>query len=142
MKKNKLPSDWKYECPRGLRASGALCLFAGMIKIIGKEFSVCTAQAELVVNPRLGLRGELAPYMLPPIPAQEEIGVPRVGQGVLPSALVTSGAVYFTVYNTDNSIDSISSQLKPIRCISSDASLITADASIVMSRLKSSQKIL
>ena len=30
-----------------------------MIKIIGKEFSVCTAQAELVVNPRLGLRGEL-----------------------------------------------------------------------------------
>ena len=92
MKKNKLPSDWKYECPRGLRASGALCLFAGMIKIIGKEFSACTAQAELVVNQRLGLRGELAPYMFPAVTDQEEIGFPIVCHSVLPSALVTSGA--------------------------------------------------
>ena len=72
--------------PRGLRASGALCLFAGMIKIIGKEFSVCTAQAELVVNPRLGLRGELAPYMFPAVTDQEEIGFPIICHGVLPSA--------------------------------------------------------
>ncbi len=87
---SKLPSDWKYECPGACGPRGAV--FAGMIKIIGKEFSVCTAQAELVVNPRLGLRGELAPYMLPTITDQEEIGFPIVCHGVLPSALVTSGA--------------------------------------------------
>lgn len=46
----------------------------------------------LVVNPRLGLRGELAPYMFPAVTDQEKIGFPIVCHGVLPSALVTSGA--------------------------------------------------
>ena len=53
---------------------------------------MCTAQAELVVNPRLGLRGELAPYMFPTVTDQEEIGFPIVCYGVISSAFVTSGA--------------------------------------------------
>ena len=72
-----------------------------MIKIIGKEFSVCTAQAELVVNPRLGLRGELAPYMFPTVTDQEEISFPIVCHGVLPSAVVQLSAAYFPDQSPD-----------------------------------------
>lgn len=62
------------------------------LEILREQFSFHGPLTELVVNPRLGLRGELAPYMFPAVTDQEEIGFPIVCHSVLPSALVTSGA--------------------------------------------------
>ena len=53
-------------------------LFAGMIKILGKELSACTALAELVVNPGLSLRGKLTPYMFQTVADQDEISLPII----------------------------------------------------------------
>lgn len=75
--KSKSPNDWKYEWPPGPAGLGGAVLICWYDQIIGKEFSVCTAQAELVVNPSLGLRGELAPYMFPTVTDQEEIRLPN-----------------------------------------------------------------